>query len=486
MPVDVQDTGSLTAAFADIRRQFGPVAGIVHGAGVLADKRIEDLPDDQFQYVYSTKVVGLRNLLSAAEDDPLKAIVLFSSSTGRFGRTGQIAYAAANEVLNKTAQKLNRLRPRCRTVAINWGPWDGGMVTPALAKVFAKEGVGLIPQADGGEVLRRELAASDRPAEVVVIAKPIRGDVGNTPITPTIASGEEMTCVFERTVGMNDHPILRSHVIGEKAVVPMVMHIEWMAHAAMHGNPGLRFHGFDDLRLFQGVLLDERNPAGIRVFTGKPRKIGETFSIPVAIRGVKNGREMTHSKADIVLREQLPEGDFAPALPEVGPYPHSHEDVYDYYLFHGPDLRALERVDGISDIGIVGMARTNAVPTEWMETPIRGAWLADPMAIDAAFQLFILWSYNKHRIGSLPCFVGTYRQYKRTFPSEGVLVSLRVTRDNKTTARAEVDFIGSDGRLVARMTEVEHVLDPGLNEAFRKGRLTQPTGHSSYGSGFGG
>jgi len=37
-------------------------------------------------------------------------IALFSSSTGRFGRVGQVDYAVANEVLNKTAQAEARRR----------------------------------------------------------------------------------------------------------------------------------------------------------------------------------------------------------------------------------------------------------------------------------------------------------------------------------------------------------------------------------------
>ena len=71
----------LAAALADVRERLGPVAAIVHGAGVLADRKIEDLTDEQFESVYATKVAGLKNLLAATAEDPLKAIVLFSSST---------------------------------------------------------------------------------------------------------------------------------------------------------------------------------------------------------------------------------------------------------------------------------------------------------------------------------------------------------------------------------------------------------------------
>jgi NAD(P)-dependent dehydrogenase (short-subunit alcohol dehydrogenase family) len=471
--VDVQDAAALTATLADVRHRLGPIAALVHGAGVLADRRIEDLTEEQFQYVYSTKVIGLRNLLAATEDDPLKAIVLFSSSTGRFGRTGQAAYAAANEVLNKSAQRLNRTRPHCRTVALNWGPWEGGMVTPALATMFEGEGIGLIPYAEGGESLLRELASSDRPAEVVVLARPamVAPPVAVSMVVPTTS---DVATVFERKITLGDHPILRSHVIGNKAVLPFVLHVEWMAHAAIHGNPGLKFQGFDGLRIFQGVHIEEATPTQIRVLSGKAARKDGLFVVPVEVRGLRKGKEVTHSRAEIVLADRLADAPFAGAPPETGPFPYAPDDVYDTFLFHGPDLRTFERVDGMGDGGAVAFARTAPAPAAWMDAPVRGMWLADPLALDAAFQLLSVWSYQKHRAASLPCFAGRYRQYRRTFPSEGVLVTARITRDNGTTARADVEFIDADGRLVAVIQDAEHVIDASLNEAFRRGRLAAP------------
>ena len=155
--VDVQNVTALTETLQQIRGEFGPIKGIVHGAGVLADRLIDDKTNEQFDQVYKVKVEGLRALLSATQNDELKIIALFSSITGREGRRGQCDYAAANEVLNKTAQAEARRRTETRVVSFNWGPWDGGMVTPALRKVFESENIGLIPPQDGGEFLVREL-----------------------------------------------------------------------------------------------------------------------------------------------------------------------------------------------------------------------------------------------------------------------------------------------------------------------------------------
>ncbi len=129
--VDIRDAAAVGVRTDNryVSKLRRPVRGIIHGAGVLADARIEDKTVEQFERVYATKVAGLRALLQAVDPDELRALVLFSSSTGRFGRAGQVDYAIANEVLNKLAQQQARRLPRCRVVSVNWGPWDGGMVS---------------------------------------------------------------------------------------------------------------------------------------------------------------------------------------------------------------------------------------------------------------------------------------------------------------------------------------------------------------------
>ncbi len=89
----------------EIRGQFGTVRGLIHGAGVLADRKIVDQTDSQFDLVYDTKVKGLQHLYQSIDPEALRFLILFSSSTARFGRSGQVAYAAANEALNKWAQQ---------------------------------------------------------------------------------------------------------------------------------------------------------------------------------------------------------------------------------------------------------------------------------------------------------------------------------------------------------------------------------------------
>ena len=137
--VDVRSIAEVAGACDDARAAFGPITGIVHGAGVLADKRIEDKTTAQVDRVMDTKVLGLHALLEATRGDPLEVIALFSSVAGRFGNVGQVDYAMANEALNEMAVHLACAPSSGRAPVVksfNWGPWEGGMVTPALKQMF--------------------------------------------------------------------------------------------------------------------------------------------------------------------------------------------------------------------------------------------------------------------------------------------------------------------------------------------------------------
>src|SRR5262249_48842012 len=60
-PVDAADRKAVADMLEQVRSKYGPVTAVVHGAGVLADRRIEDLTAADFDRVYSTKVEGLQN-----------------------------------------------------------------------------------------------------------------------------------------------------------------------------------------------------------------------------------------------------------------------------------------------------------------------------------------------------------------------------------------------------------------------------------------
>jgi acyl carrier protein/NAD(P)-dependent dehydrogenase (short-subunit alcohol dehydrogenase family) len=450
---DIRDAQSVAEAVEKINKELGPVRGLVHGAGVLADKLIQDKTPEQFDLVLDTKVAGLRNVLAALDLNRLRIMALYSSSTARFGRTGQCDYAMANEVLNKTAALFARRLPDCRVVSFNWGPWDGGMVNGGLKALFAKEGVGVIGLEEGGRFLVDELSSASQAVEVVVVARPAaaaspRGQQGGG---------------IKLEVSVEDFPILNSHVINGKAVVPTALIAEWLAHAALHENPGLAFHGFDGLKIYKGVILSEGRRE-LTLSAAKASRKDGFFSARAELRGPAGE---LHAGADIVMAFALPAAE-AP-LPDfpLKPYPRQAEQAYGEILFHGEDMRFIRSVAGVSDKGIAFDAAAALPPASWARRPLRDRWLADPAALDAAFQGLILWTFENSGACSLPNSAASYRQFAR-FPEDGVRVTARVTASAEHSAKADIDFTDSKGALVARMTGYECTVDKSLNEAFRR------------------
>ena len=470
--VDLRDQAAVAAVLEEARQAHGPIKGLVHGAGVLADKLIVDKTREQFEQVYATKVDGLRSLLEAVDGKELKFMALFSSSTGRFGRTGQVDYAVANEVLNKMAQQQARLHPNCRVLSLNWGPWDGGMVTPALKKLFEQEGVEVIDLRAGADYLLKEISTpAGGPVELVILGSHNEAHVDSQPQAhPNIY----VSRAFDLELSVEQYPFLRSHVIDTRAVLPMAMIIEWLAHGAIHNNPGLRFHGFNDLRVLKGVTLEAAQQHALQVMTGKAFKFDGFHVVPVELSGTDaKGQHFVHARTKIVLAGKLPKGK-APAAPLALPvYPHPIDQVYrPERLFHGPDFHGIREMVGCSAEGVSALVRPAPLPTEWVTQPLRNNWLADPLVLDCAFQMMILWSFEKYKAASLPVFAGRYRQYVDRFPENGAEIRVNVSRQNASKATAEIEFLDpASGQLIARMEDYECVIDASLNESFQRNKL---------------
>ena len=459
LSVDVDDAEAVQRCVADLRARHGAILGLVHGAGVLADSLITDKKPADFEAVYRTKVRGLRNLLYALADDPLRALVLFSSSTARFGRKGQADYAVANEVLNKMAQYEAQARTGCRVLSVNWGPWDGGMVTPALRTLFAEEGIEVIGLEAGARCLVDELSSTEHAVEVVILGA---GSV------PPAASRPGPAALLERSLEIDSHPFLAAHLLDGKAVLPAAMTVEWLAHAALGARPELVFTGFEDLRIFKGVRLVPGDRIELRVTAAGAEPGPDGLRVPVELQ---SGPEPTvHAQATIVLASESPAPEPAAQPPVLAPYGPSIDEVYDALLFHGPLMAGIEVVEGCSEEGIVAQVRSAPPPDEWMADPHAAAWVTDPLALDCAFQMFVLWSLERDGRPSLPTRVASYRQLM-PFPSDGVRIAGRVTSGEANRVVADIEWLSRDGDLVARMTGYECVVDASLVAAFRANSL---------------
>ena len=473
--VDVRDGAAVATAFAEIHDSFGPVTGLIHAAGVLEDRWIEDKTVDQFERVFDTKVAGLRHLLEAVEPDELGFLALFSSVTGRVGRQGQVDYAMANEVLNKVAQRQASLRPSCRVVSIDWGPWDGGMVTPALKRDFTRAGIGVIPLDAGARSLVDELACADTDAIEIMIGDALPessdGEI-ERPRPPASPLAQDLSQAFARRLDLDRHPFLLSHVIGGYPVLPVAVMQEWLGHAALHDNPGLVLLGFDDFRVCKGVILSNGS-CDLRAVASRIRRDGDAFAVDVELRSGVDDKETVHTRARAILATALPAppGYSRPTHRDEHSYGRGIDAAYRDVLFHGPHFHGIERIDGCSPQGITGRVRLAPTPADWMDDPLRSSWLGDPLVIDAGLQMGILWCHEELGSVSLPTYGARYRQYTATFPRDGIVAVLEVRERSTHRLTADITFLDTGGAVVAQMEGYAWTVDPSLGEAFGREQI---------------
>ena len=254
LSLDVNNSDAIASTIVPIT-ELSPITGIIHGAGVLADKHIQDKTLDELARVYGTKVTGISNLLDALDLDKLKLIALFSSAAGFYGNTGQSDYAMSNDILNKAALQLAQQLPNAKVMSFDWGPWDGGMVNPALKKMFMDRGVYVIPLKAGAELFASQLLSntgaqllvgtdmqgtvpSDEQATQGSNLKKPEADLTTYASDPhalasTLAAiAFTQTVKLQRTLDPKAMIFIEDHCINGNPVLPTVCAIQWMREAA--------------------------------------------------------------------------------------------------------------------------------------------------------------------------------------------------------------------------------------------------------------
>lgn len=169
--LDVRDEEAFGRLIDEIYSKWGRIDGVIHGAGAIDDKLIRDKSLESFEAVYATKVAPAWALSRKLRPETLKFLVFFSSVAGRFGSAGQCDYSAANEVLNKLAERLSHDWLHVHTVSINWGPWDCGMASEELLRLYATRDIRPIAENDGVRYCLDELQRRNTGEVEIVIAE---------------------------------------------------------------------------------------------------------------------------------------------------------------------------------------------------------------------------------------------------------------------------------------------------------------------------
>jgi NAD(P)-dependent dehydrogenase (short-subunit alcohol dehydrogenase family)/acyl carrier protein len=473
--VDVRDVEAFGRLIEEVYGAFGRLDGVIHGAGVIEDKLIEDKTPESFDRVFDTKADSAFLLSRSLRPDDLKFMVFFSSVAGCFGNRGQADYAAANEVLNKLARHLDQRWP-ARVVAVNWGPWArAGMVSAALEKQFAERGVALIPTDTGQRLLDDELrhgrkgevqvivgGAGWQGSEVATAVRSIAGMplIGEAAFARSGADGmEELSITLDTARDL----YLRDHQIDARPVLPMAVAMELMAETVAGRFPDLQVTGVRDLKVLQGVVLED-GPKTLKVVMHHNGG-GSDGASHVRVQIVSaEPRKRVHYQAAVELDQLLPAAPSIELPSHTGTlsFAKQPDELYRDWLFHGLLFHGIRRIDKLGTES-VSASLVPSSPDRWFAEPSPGHWLIDPLMIDSGLQLMMVWARQHWGMTPLPSRFHAYRRFRT--PSDSQIrceVGIRPNTRGQII-HADLYFLDAEGRMLGMLEDMEGTCSKALN-----------------------
>lgn len=420
-----------------IEKQWGKITGIIHGAGRLADKLIQDKTEQIFDDVTSVKLDGLLELLKMVNINELRHLIMFSSVAGFYGNLGQSDYAMANEILSTAAHLFSTNHPNTKVTAINWGAWEGGMVSPELQKMFEEAGVSLVNHPGGAARFVQELNGAYHDQPQVIIG-------GTLPAGISDISGELKTYTIHRHLRLSDNSFLKDHVIQGNSVLPMVNATAWMSDSCVKLFPDYKLARIEDVKLFKGIVFDGNEKEDYFTEVKEKSKTADHIVCDVTVysKGVK--LPLNHYRSIITLsRKRTKKPKFKTTTSEI----HKIDGATFYKdgsLFQGPFYQGIEAVLAVDEHHILLKCKAPAVSFEdqgqFPSTSLNAFFL------DIQYQGMILWVQKYHNgANSLPLQTIKGLVYGEIPANKSFYVYMKIQENSATKMIADITVYDSYG-----------------------------------------
>jgi len=266
-----------------------------------------------------------------------------------------------------------------------------------------------------------------------------------------------------RTLDPAQDLYLNDHRLDGKPVLPMAMALELMAEAASAGWPDLEVVEMKDLRLLRGLVLED-GPKPVRI-VAKPLTHSSRDGMEVEVSIVGTGpRAPFYYKATARLDAGLPTPPSMEALSLVDEVslPLTLEEVYRQWLFHGPLMAGIAEIKGIGANGITGYLIPSYSGKCLLGAP-QSPWIIDPIVLDSALQLVIVWSRIHWDMTPLPARLHTYRRFGSMSGSR-INCQMSIRPDSAGhIVHCYTAFFGNDGQLLGLVEDAEGVCSKALN-----------------------
>jgi NAD(P)-dependent dehydrogenase (short-subunit alcohol dehydrogenase family) len=436
---DVTDLASFKNSLDQATAQLGAITGILHGAGRLADKYIQDKTESDFENVLSVKLDGLLSLLGAVDIHQLDHLILFSSVAGFYGNVGQTDYAIANEILSKAAHLFKTNHPKTQVSAINWGAWDSGMVSGDLKAQFEAAGISLVNSEGGAAMLVNELNTDYANQAQVIIGGTLPAAVSHL--------GAVRTHRIHRQLRLENNSFLNHHKIQSNPVLPVVNAVGWMAHSCEKLYPDYSVFKIENISLFKGIIFDGSQMEDYILELKELEKDGEkiVFETTVFSEGKKLPTNHYRAKVTVLNKKSFPK---PPKFEHQisGTYqPTDGQVLYqDGSLFHAPYFQGIKEILDCNEHQIVLSCIAPEVPlSEQGQFPVGSI---NTFFADIQYQGMLVWvQKNYDGANSLPLKTDSAILYRPVPFGKELFVTVKVQEADESMLVAECTVYDKQG-----------------------------------------
>lgn len=449
---DVTNKTELAKQLEKVEENIGVITGIIHGAGNIADKRIEKKSQEDFHQVIEPKIKGLENLLSIFNPEKLKYIFLFSSVAGYFGNAGQTDYAVANEILNKFAYSFKYLFPKIRVVSINWGPWERGMIDPTLKTYYQQQKIDLIPVEVGVKFCRDEfMIASDHAVEQIVVSGSL-----SIPKNPFLQDFSVKNT--RRIIKIGDNPFLKDHVIGNNAVLPATCAVNWMVKSCEDVLPHYKVRVIENFKVFKGIIFKPsyHNEYLSNVTNLAIKDIAHLFEVRISNQPTEKNHFIYSYEAKLCFEKEWSEMPIYKNLDIQ-----TDDKSYALYgegsvLFHGKTFQGVKKVLHLNECKITSLCNLRVVEQKQQgQFPVNSF---NPYLADVQLHNVLLWTYYQLGESCLPMGFEKIEQFQPLDFEQDFYVSTEIISSNSNSVTVNSFVSNKSGKIYIQWLGATYII----------------------------
>jgi len=457
---DVTEAEAVRNAVQEITAQFGPVTGVLHGAGVSRLSPFSNMDLDDFLRSIKIKAAGLHNIFLSLDPEKLRVLHVISSILGKTGMKGQADYTFANAWLDQALMQFQKRFPSVQCLSLGYSIWKETGLGKKMGAVETLSSLGITAiGTDEGVASYLELAGRRHENPVFAVTGRLTPELESKLFPPYggprgrylerivryIPGGEILA---ETSLSHKKDLYLREHVFQGTTVFPGVMGIEAICEAAMactgrDGLPVLR-----SIKFHRPLIVPEDLEVRIRIQAVADLSGGKISRVIVTVRSEADGFKDDHFSAECFFGPDTDDSE-APSFPL--PLPDrlwiDPETFVPEPLFQGKFFR---RISCIRVLGMGGESITD------VSVPIGERYFTDNEAplftpSPAARDAFLQSGALALPFGYLPLEIGEIRFHERLSPGSTVICRVKGRQEENGRYKADISVFGKDGRLMETM-----------------------------------